>query len=53
MLLKKDYQEETLILARPEETQIIEDGNNEEQTAEDIIQLAPEQSFTQVDQLKS
>ena len=44
-IIEEGPQEETLILARPEETQIIEDGNNEEQTAEDIIQLAPEQSF--------
>ena len=44
-IIEEGPQEETLILARPEETQIIEDDNSEEQIAEDIIQLAPEQSL--------
>ena len=34
-----------MILARPEETQIIGDDNTDEQIAEDIIKFAPEQSL--------
>ena len=39
-------QEETLILARPEETQIIDENNIQEQILEETAQLAPEQSLS-------